>query len=218
LDKMMHGRKPLVSAEVDKLMASVKGTRNAARDRCLMLLMFRHGLCVSEARGLQLSQVDIESRMLHIARLKQGLSTTHPLRPDEIRAIKAWLAECAKMEPNTEAFFTTKWTLWTWRNCLMAARRLPTTRPVMMKTAGGLSVRWTTANSIWWSGQNEMGGRGLLPRIVPMTGKSEHIVHYTAEQLKAKRQRGEGQTDWHMSQEEAIQRRHADPEAPFASS
>ena len=67
--------------------------------------MFRHGLCVSEARGLQLSQVDIESRMLHIARLKQGLSTAHPLRPDEIRAIKAWLAERTKMELNTEAFF-----------------------------------------------------------------------------------------------------------------
>jgi hypothetical protein len=59
-----------------------------------------------------------------------------------------------------------------------------------------------------------MGGRGLLPRIALMTGKSEHIVHYTAEQLKAKRQRGEGQTDWHISQDEAMQRRHADPEAP----
>lgn len=114
-------------------------------------------------------------------------------------------------------FVTAKWTLWTRRNCLMAARRLPTTRPVMMKTAGGLSVRWTMANSIWWSGQNGMGGRGLLPRIAPMTGKSEHIVHYTAEQLKAKRQRGEGQTDWHMSQDEAMQRRHADPEAPLPS-
>ena len=47
-----------------------------------------------------------------------------------------------------------------------------------------------------------------------MTGKSEPIVHYTAEQLQAKRQRGEGQTDWQMSQDEAMQRRHADPEAP----
>jgi uncharacterized protein (DUF4415 family) len=50
-----------------------------------------------------------------------------------------------------------------------------------------------------------------------MTGKSEPIVHYTAEQLKAKRQRGEGQTDWQMSQDEAMQRRHADPEAPLPS-
>ena len=81
----MHDRKHLVSAEVDKLMESAKGSRNAARDRCLLLLMFRHGLRVSEACGLVLSQVDTESRVLHVARLKHGLSTTHPLRGDELR-------------------------------------------------------------------------------------------------------------------------------------
>jgi len=67
--------------------------------------MFRPGLRVSEACGLRVSQVDIESRVLHVARLKQGLSTTHPLRGDEIRASKAWLTERARMKPETEAFF-----------------------------------------------------------------------------------------------------------------
>jgi type 1 fimbriae regulatory protein FimB len=38
-------------------------SRRAARGRCSLLLMFRHGLRVSEACGLQLSQVDIESRV-----------------------------------------------------------------------------------------------------------------------------------------------------------
>src|SRR5688500_18655409 len=79
LDKMMSDRRHLVATEVEKLMAAVKGTRNAVRDRCLLLLMFRHGLRVSEACGLRLSQVDTESRVLHVARLKQGLSTTQPL-------------------------------------------------------------------------------------------------------------------------------------------
>ena len=83
-------------------------TRNEARDWCLLLLMFRHGLRVSEACGLRLSQVNIESRVLHVARLKQGLSTTHPLRGDELRAIKMWLAVRAKMEPDTDAFFVTE--------------------------------------------------------------------------------------------------------------
>jgi type 1 fimbriae regulatory protein FimB len=101
----MDERKHLVFAEVEKLMEVAKGSRNAARDRCLLLLMFRHGLRVSEACGLQLSQVDIDSRVLHVARLKQGLSTTHPLRGDEIRAIKIWLTERAKMKPDTDAFF-----------------------------------------------------------------------------------------------------------------
>jgi len=101
----MSDRKHLVSAEVEKLMEAAKGSRNAARDRCLLLLMFRHGLRVSEACGLQLSQVDIESRVLHVARLKKGLSTTHPLRGDELRVIKIWLAERTKMKPETDAFF-----------------------------------------------------------------------------------------------------------------
>jgi hypothetical protein len=45
------------------------------RDRYLVLLMFRHdGLWISEDCGW-------------------GLFNTHPLRGDEIRAIKAWLVE-----------------------------------------------------------------------------------------------------------------------------
>ncbi len=98
-------RKHLTALEVDKLLSATKGSRNEARDRCLLLMMFRHGLRVSEACGLELSRVDIESRVLHVARLKKGLSTTHPLRPDEIKIIKAWLAIRAKMKPETEAFF-----------------------------------------------------------------------------------------------------------------
>src|SRR2546426_943436 len=86
----MHDRKHLVSAEIEKLMDAAKHSRNAARDRCLLLLMFRHGLRVSEACGLRLSQVDTESRVLHVKRLKAGLSTTHPLRGDEIKSIKVW--------------------------------------------------------------------------------------------------------------------------------
>ena len=47
-----------------------------------------------------------------------------------------------------------------------------------------------------------------------MTGKSENTVSYTAEEVEAKRRRGEGRTNWAMSQEEAMRRRRADPEAP----
>ena len=104
----MSERKHLVAAEVEKLIAATKGSRNAARDRCLLLLMFRHGLRVSEACGLQLSQVDIESRVLHMERLKKGLSTTHPLRPDEIRAIKTWLVERKRLNPKEDAFFVSE--------------------------------------------------------------------------------------------------------------
>jgi integrase len=49
-------RMHLTQHEVEKLLAAIiKGSRNAERDRCLFLMMFRHGLRVSEACSLQLS-------------------------------------------------------------------------------------------------------------------------------------------------------------------
>jgi type 1 fimbriae regulatory protein FimB len=102
---MMDDRKHLTSREVEKLILATKGSRNENRDRCLLLLMFRHGLRVSEALGLQLNAVDMEGRTLHVTRLKQGLSTTHPLRGDELRALRAWLADRARMQPETKVLF-----------------------------------------------------------------------------------------------------------------
>jgi site-specific recombinase XerD len=101
----MRDRHHLTVLEVDKLLAATKGARHEARDRCLLLLMFRHGLRVSEACGLRLSQVDTASRVLHVARLKRGFSTTHPLRADEVRVIRAWLLARARTAPATDAFF-----------------------------------------------------------------------------------------------------------------
>jgi len=43
--------------------------------------------------------------VLHDARLKGGLSTTHPLRGDEIGAIKAWLVERTRMKAPGRTFF-----------------------------------------------------------------------------------------------------------------
>ena len=43
--------------------------------------------------------------MLHVVRLKRGLSTTQPLRPDELRAINAWLKVRAKLKPASSRFF-----------------------------------------------------------------------------------------------------------------
>jgi integrase len=98
-------RKHLTGREVERLIEATKGSRNKIRDRCLLLLMFRHGLRVSEACGMKLDQVDMESRVLQVAHLKGGLSTTQPLRGDELRAISVWLKERARMKPTGKAFF-----------------------------------------------------------------------------------------------------------------
>jgi type 1 fimbriae regulatory protein FimB len=102
------GRSHLTGLEVGRLIAATRGTRNEARDRCLLLLMFRHGLRVSEACRLKLAQVDTQSRVLHVVRLKHGLSTTQPLRGDELKAIGAWLKQRARMKPSCKTFFVSE--------------------------------------------------------------------------------------------------------------
>src|SRR5262249_17389401 len=87
----MKDRKHLTWQEVEKLIKAAECNRYASRDRCLLLLMFRHGLRVSEACGLKLSQVDIESRGLHVQTLQKGLSTTQATRTDELKAIRAYM-------------------------------------------------------------------------------------------------------------------------------
>jgi type 1 fimbriae regulatory protein FimB len=95
---------------VDLLINSTAGSRNEVRDRCLLLLTFRHGLRVSETCRLKLEQVDTDSRVLHVIRLKHGLSTDHPLRGDELRAIASWLKQRArmKMSPTVKTFFVSE--------------------------------------------------------------------------------------------------------------
>jgi type 1 fimbriae regulatory protein FimB len=111
LDKMSRDhsdRKHLTDREVERILDAVKGSRNEARDRCLILLMFRHGLRVSEACGLKFDQVDTDSRCIHVHRLKGSLSTTQPLRTAELRAIAAWLKQRARMAPESNAFFVSE--------------------------------------------------------------------------------------------------------------
>jgi len=87
-------RKHLTLLEVDRLLAATKeNLRTGLRDRCLILLMFRHGLRVTEACAMRMDQVDLESKILQVQRLKGGLSTTQPLRTEEIRLLKSWMAE-----------------------------------------------------------------------------------------------------------------------------
>jgi type 1 fimbriae regulatory protein FimB len=171
----MTERKHLVFAEVEKLIDATKGSRHAARDRCLLLLMFRHGLRVSEACGLKLSQVDTASRILHVSRLKQGLSTTHPLRPDELRAIKAWLAVRVRMQPETDVFFISerrkplsRKTVWAMiRDYGRAAGLAVEAHPHMLRHACGFALADQGADTRLI--QDYLGHRNI-----------QHTVRYTA--------------------------------------
>jgi type 1 fimbriae regulatory protein FimB len=171
----MNNRKHLSGSEFERLLEAVKGSRNEARDRCLVLLMFRHVLRVSEACGLVLEPVDVESRVLHVARLKGGLSTTHPLRGDEIRAIKAWLVERSRMKAPGRSFFLSEQRKPLHRSTVNLALRkygekakLPVAvHPHMLRHASGFALADQGADSRLI--QDYLGHRNI-----------QHTVRYTA--------------------------------------
>ena len=56
-------REYLTQTEIDQLLAATKtASRNPERDYCLLLLMFRHGLRVSEACSLKLSDMILRTK------------------------------------------------------------------------------------------------------------------------------------------------------------
>src|ERR1035441_9967883 len=82
-------REYLIPDEVEKLLqASAKLGRHGARDRTLVLIAYRHGLRVSELVALRWDQVDLKAGLLHVARLKNGIASTHPIRGPELRALR----------------------------------------------------------------------------------------------------------------------------------
>lgn len=83
---MSNVRKHFTIEEVNRLLEAAKDTRNPERNRCILIMVFRHGLRVSEACKLELSQVDVASRTIFVSRLKKGMSTNQPLRQDEINS------------------------------------------------------------------------------------------------------------------------------------
>jgi len=62
--------------------------RHGHRDSTLILMMFRHGLRVSEAIALRWDQVDFKKAKIHINRLKNGEPATHPIRGPVLRALR----------------------------------------------------------------------------------------------------------------------------------
>lgn len=81
----------LTEAETKALLDAARKGRHGVRDHLLLLMMYRHGLRVSEAIDIRLADVDLPTARLFVRRKKGGLSTHQPIEGDELRAIRAWL-------------------------------------------------------------------------------------------------------------------------------
>ena len=88
-NKDLRSREYLTSEEVDQLITAAKSLgRHGHRDMTMILLMFRHGLRVSELVTLRWDMIDMKQGILHVSRLKNGVSSTHPLHGPELRALR----------------------------------------------------------------------------------------------------------------------------------
>jgi integrase len=91
-----RSREHLTPSEVEKLIEAAKTNRYGHRDATMLLVAYRHGLRASELCELEWSQVDFNSATLHVRRAKNGKPATHPIRGEEMRALRKLQREAAK--------------------------------------------------------------------------------------------------------------------------
>jgi len=89
-------REHLTEAEMTKLLASLRQNRHGHRDWLIALLIYRHGLRVSEACDLRWDDIDLTRRTIIVRRLKGSTDSTHYLERDELAGLKRLQRDGAK--------------------------------------------------------------------------------------------------------------------------
>jgi site-specific recombinase XerD len=81
-------REHLTEAEMEKLLAALKVNRHGHRDWLIGLVIYRHGLRVSEACDLRWDDIDLRKRTIIVRRLKGSTDSVHYLERDEVNGLK----------------------------------------------------------------------------------------------------------------------------------
>jgi type 1 fimbriae regulatory protein FimB/type 1 fimbriae regulatory protein FimE len=101
----MRSREYLTDAEVTKLAETAKRNRWGHRDATMILVAYRHGLRASELVDLRWDQIDFNVGTMAVRRVKQGSPATHPIRGDELRALRRLQRE---QDPKSPFVFTSE--------------------------------------------------------------------------------------------------------------
>jgi site-specific recombinase XerD len=101
----MRTREYLTDGEIERLTAAAEGNRWGHRDAAMILVAYRHGLRASELVDLRWDQIDFNSATLAVRRVKRGSPATHPVRGDELRALRQLQRE---QEPKRPFVFTSE--------------------------------------------------------------------------------------------------------------
>jgi site-specific recombinase XerD len=81
-------REHLTEAEIVKLLNALKKSRHGHRDWLIGLMIYRHGLRVSEACDLRWDDIDLGKRTIIVRRLKGSTDSSHYLERDELTGLK----------------------------------------------------------------------------------------------------------------------------------
>ena len=92
----LRRREHLTPAEIERVIEAAKNNRHGHRDATMILVAYRHGLRAAEVCSLEWSQVDFALATLHVRRVKSGKPSTHPIRGDEMRALRKLRREAPK--------------------------------------------------------------------------------------------------------------------------
>jgi integrase len=101
----MRSREYLTVTEINKLMKAASGNRWGHRDGTMILVCYRHGFRAVELVDLRWDQIDFNSANMAIRRVKKGSPATHPIRGDELRALRRLERE---QEPKSSFVFTSE--------------------------------------------------------------------------------------------------------------
>jgi integrase len=84
----LRTREYLTDTEVARLMKVASKNRHGHRDSTMVLVCYRHGLRAVELVDLRWDQVDFNAATMAVRRAKKGSPATHPIRGDELRALR----------------------------------------------------------------------------------------------------------------------------------